>query len=280
MMTLWWSQICKGGLCTGGNINELTLADESEAEGENDVGSEEYESERVGGGRDQGDMKSMLATMQRFLDKSSNAFDAMATSVKSGKKRNRSDDEDEEEVKSRPKLIRIVNHLLEDDAHEILDWKARSIRPFNGPDLKKYWENMPMKYTPVIEDINLSHLTKAPINPNVIAKIHDRGCQTTAKQWLSSNYSVEERGGRIRATDDKSAGAFMLDYEEPRGVWEAIDAIHNYTMVLAQVRPDDWSGRLLLNTLHNCRMFSHPKFSDKVQRELIMGLFDQVTMVI
>ena len=237
---------------------------------------EEVELDQVGGSRSKDEMKVMMASMLKCLDKSSNAFDVLATSVKSGKKRNKSDDEDEDEVKSRPKLIKIANHLLEDDAHTVLDWKARMIRPYNGGDWKLYWENRPRKDSPTIEDLDLSHLTKAPNNPNVIAKIHDRGCQTTAKQWLSSNYAVEERGGRIRATDDKSAGAFVLDYEEPRGVWEAIDAVHNYTMVLSMVRPDDWSGRLLLNTLHNCRMFSHPKFSDKVQRELIMSLFDQV----
>ena len=239
-----------------------------------EVQEQEVEQEHQGRGTSLGDMRSMMATMQNFLDKSANAFDALASS---GKKRGRSDEEDEEpEVKSQPKLIRIENHLLEDDAHSILDWKARSIRPYNGGDQKLYWSQRVRKDTPVIEDLNLSHISKSPINPNVIAKVHDRGCQTTAKQWLSSNYSVEEKGGRIKATDDKSAGAFILNYEDPKGVWEAVDAIHNYNTVLGQVRPEDWSGRLLLKTLHECRMFSHPKFSDKVQRELIMDFFDQV----
>ena len=257
-----------------GNINDLTLGGDSEEE----VAENEEETNPQGRGRSSGDLLLMMKTMQNFLDKSSNAFDAMATSVKSGKKRCRSDDEEEDmEAKSQPKLIRIENHLLEDDAHSIIDWKARLIRPYNGGDLKLYWANRPRKDLPVIEDINLSHLTKSPINPSVIAKVHDRGCQTTAKQWLSSNYSVEEKGGRIRATDDKSAGAFVLNYEEAKGVWDAVDAVHNYCLVLGQVRPDDPSGRLLLKTLHECRMFSHPKFTDKVQRELVMDFFDQVS---
>ena len=259
-----------------GNINDLTLGSEHDEV----LGSEEEEEvveQHQSTSSSVEEMKSMMSTMQRFLDKSANAFDAMATSARSGRKRTRSEDEEEDtEAKSQPKLIRIENHLLEDDAHNILDWKARAIRPYNGGDQKLYWASRPRKDTPVIEDLNLSHLTKSPINPNVIAKVHDRGCQTTAKQWLSSNYSVEEKGGRIRATDDKSAGAFVLNYDEPKGVWECVDAVHNYVMVLGQVRPDDWSGRLLLTTLHNCRMFSHPKFSDKIQRELIMDFFDQV----
>ena len=221
-----------------------------------------------------------MSTMRTFLNKSSDAFEAMATSVKSSNKRGRGEDDEETERSSKPKLIRIENHLLEDDAHSIFDWKARLIRPFNGPDQSLLWANRPVKDTPVIEDIALSHLTKSPINPSVIAKIHDRGCQTTAKQWLSSNYSVEDKGGRIKLTNDKEAGAFLLNYEEPKGVWEAMDAVHNYNMVLGQVRPEDYSGRLLLNVIHACRMFSHPKFSDKMQRDLIMDFFDQVAAAI
>lgn len=260
-------------------MNDITLRSENdEGMGVDEVDTEVGE-ESVG--RSGEEMMAMMSTMKRFLDKSSNAFDAMASSVKRGKKRDRSDDEEDDlEGRSAPKLILIENHLLKDDAHSILDWKARGVRPYNGGDWKYYWANRTRKDTPVIEDLSLSHLTKAPINPNVIAKVHDRGCQTTAKQWLSSNYSVEEKGGRIRATDDKTAGAFVLNYEEPKGVWEAVDAIHNYNMVLGQVRPDDWTGRLLLNTLHNCRMFSHPKFSDKMQRDLVMDMFDQVYFVV
>ena len=107
---------------------------------------------------------------------------------------------------------------------------------------------MPRKVDPVIEDLKMSHLTKAPINPNVIVKLHNRGAETTAKQWLSTNYSVEDRGGKIRATSNHTAGAFILDYQEPKGVWEAVDAVHNYAMVLRMVRPDDWSGELLLHS--------------------------------
>ena len=257
-----------------GNINDVTLGVGS---GDEEVDEVEEVQERESSSSNVNDMKAMMESMQNFLNKSGCAFDAMASSVSGKKRRCKSDDGEEEQIKSMPKLVRLENHLLEDDAHTVLDWKVRfSIRPYNGGDWKLYWSKRPIKDEPVLEDLNLSHLTKSPINPNVIAKVHDRGCQTTAKQWLSSNYSVEEKGGKIRATDDKTAGAFVLSYEEPKGVWEAVDAVHNYTMVLGQVRPEDWSGRLLLNVLHCCRMFSHPKFNDKSQREMIMDFFDQV----
>ena len=248
------------------------------------MGEVEEEEEELGQGQGQGGsnavvMSAVLATMQKFLDKSSTAFDAMGTMAKSTRKRGREDEDGEEEpeAKSQPKLIRVENHLLEDDAHTVLDWTVRnSVRPFNGGDQKLYWSKRVRKEVPVLEDLDIGHLTKSPINPLVIAKIHDRGCQTTAKQWLSSNYSVEEKGGKFKAYDEKSAGAFMLNYDDAKGAWDAVDAIHNYGMVLAQVRPDDWSGRLLIHVLHVCRMFSHPKFSDRVQKDIIMDFFDQV----
>ena len=65
-----------------------------------------------------------MSTMRTFLSKSSDAFEAMATSVKAGNKRGRGEDDEETERSSQPKLTRIENHLLEDDAHSIFDWKA------------------------------------------------------------------------------------------------------------------------------------------------------------
>ena len=122
----WEAALIKGVFYTGANINDITLGSESDADGEKEARSEGNETESVshGGGGRQDEMRLMMATMQQFLDKSSNAFDAMATSVKRGKKRLRSEDEDEDELKSKPKLILIENHLLKDDAHTIFDWKA------------------------------------------------------------------------------------------------------------------------------------------------------------
>ena len=93
----------------------------------------------------------------------------------------------------------------------------------------------------------------------------------TGKQWLSSNYAVEGKGGRIRADNAKTAGAFVLDYSEPSGVWETVDVIHNYTAALRCVRPDDHTGELMLRTIHDCRMFNAPSFSAMEQRKMVMA---------
>ena len=82
--------------------------------------------------------------------------------------------------------------------------------------------------------------------------------------------------GSIFGYNDHSAGAFVLDYNDPTGVWDVVDAMHNYTMALRHVRPDDWTGELMLRTVHDCRMFAHPSFDTKQQRSILMDFFDQV----
>ena len=190
-------------------------------------------------------------------------------------KRKRCREEDDEEVE-KPVLIDVKNHRLLDDAKTVFDWKARSLRPFNGADQKVYWENMPVKYKPVLEDVDISHLTKMPVNPSVVAKAHDRGEETTAKQWLSTNYSVRSNDCKMRASDKGLAGSFFYDFQDSKGVWEVVDGVFNYMHVLSVIKPEDYSARLLLYVLHQCRFFSHPNITAKGQKELVMLLFDQV----
>ena len=194
------------------------------------------------------------------------------------KRKDEQEDSDDEEVAG-PVLIDVEQHHLKDDAHTILDWVARGIRPYNGGDLPAYWDKRPRRDEPVLEDLKMAHLTKVPINPTVLAKAHDRGLETTAKQWLSTNYSVRNNDCKMRVTDKGMAGAFFYDFQEAKGVWECVDAVFNYAMSLMMIRPDDWTGLLLLRTLHECRYFCHPQFDAKMQKELIMAFFDQVIAV-
>ena len=212
-----------------------------------------------------------------MLQETTKALLAMNKGIQAGSKRkNRDDSEEDEEAQGMPVLINIPGHDILDDAHTVIDHKARSVRPFNGEDHNAYWAKRPRKEVPVIEDLNMSHMTMAPINPKVIALLHDRGAEMTPKMWLSSNVAVENKGGKIHLDSDRKAGSFMLNYVEAASVFEAVDACHNYNMALRQVRPDDWTGTILLRTLHHAKMFSNEKFSAKTQKDLIMDFFGQV----
>jgi hypothetical protein len=182
----------------------------------------------------QSQLAAMMALMKPMMEGMTAPLMALALAQASGAKRKRNDDEDEEseEASGQPVLIHKQGHELKDDAHSVIDWEARKLRPYNGGDMDLYWAKQPIRVKPVIEDLKMGHVTKAPINPNVIAKMHDRGKDTTGKQWLSSNYAVEGRGGRIRADNDRTAGAFVLDYIEATGVWDVVDAMHNYCAIL------------------------------------------------
>jgi hypothetical protein len=207
-------------------------------------------------------------------------------------KRKKSEDE-EEVAKSQPVLLEIENHHLKDDAHDIIDWKARLVRPYNGKSQDEYWTKRPRKAEPVLEMLNIAHLTKNMVNPSVIGKAHDRGQQTTGKQWLSSNYLVEQRAVKVRLDNPQMAASCHWNYEPAKGCHDVVDAIWNYIMVMHlvgaknitmndhrhlafQVRPDDYSGLVLLRNLHFCRFFAHPSISPKEQREMLLETFDQV----
>lgn len=243
--------------------------------GSNEDSKEYEEEEEVEPRGNQRQDDTMTRTLINHLLESQRDLVKNIVAAQEEKKRKRVHEEEEEEV-AKPVLIDVKDHHLQDDAHSVLDWKARALRPFNGRDLKMYWENVPVKAKPVLEDIAMSHLTKVPINPSIVAKAHDRGAETTAKQWLSTNYSVRSNDCKMRATDKGTAGAFFYEFQDAKGVWESVDGVHNYMHVLSLIRPDDYSGRLLLTTLHQCRYFAHPLINSKGQRELIMGLFDQV----
>ena len=215
--------------------------------------------------------------LEKLLKQQTTMFENVIFKRRRKRKRGEEDEDDsDEDVVAGPVLIDVEHHHLKDDAHTVLDWVARSVRPYNGGDQEAYWAKRPRRDEPVLEDLKMAHLTKVPINPAVLAKAHDRGAETTAKQWLSTNYSVRSNDCKMRATDKGTAGAFFYDFQEPKGVWESVDAVFNYTMALMMIRPDDWTGILVLRTLHECRYFCHPQFDARTQKELIMAFFDQV----
>ena len=263
----------RGGTGAGGGTRGGKAAGGTVRKGARREVSEEYEDDdEFDDLRGSGKMNmAMMLKMQRQMMRE---FMVPVAEVMKGKRKR--DDDEEERHKSRPILIDIENHHLKDDAHTVLDMTARSLRPYNGGDQAAYWAKRRQKEEPVIEDLKMSHLTKETVNPRVIALLHDRGLETTAKQWLSSNYSVRDNDRKMRATDKGTAGAFYYDYAEPAGVWEVVDAVHNYTMCLRMVPEDDWSGQLILKTLHECRMFAHPKFDSREQKTHIMTFFDKV----
>jgi hypothetical protein len=151
---------------------------------------------------------------------------------KSKESQKRKRDEEEERRKALPILIDVQDHHLKDDAHTVIDFEARRLRPYNGGDIDWFWKHLPIKVEPVMDDLQMSHLTKVTISSASLIKLHDRGADTTHKHWMATNYDVEGKAGKVRIENDTTAGAFILDYKEPKGPWEAVDAVFNYAFGL------------------------------------------------
>ena len=127
-----------------------------------------------------------------------------------------------------------------------------------------------------MEYLKIAHLTRSNISPKTIARVHDRGAELTLKMFLSSNVGVESRDGKLRFDSNSLQGAFLLDYHEPQGVWEAVGAVHNYITVLRGIRTEDYSGHVMLHTLHCVRFFSGACRNVAEQKKMVISFCDQV----
>jgi hypothetical protein len=181
----------------------------------------------------------------------------------------------EDEPDRVPVLLDVSDHHLKDDGHQVIDFVARSVRPLQcEQDL--WWKNQPRVARPVMEDLKVSHLTCSSISPKTIARVHDRGAELTLKMFLSSNVGVETRDGKLRFDTDSLQGAFLLDYHEPQGVWEAVGAVHNYVTILRLIRTEDYSGHVMLHTLHAVRFFAGACRNVTEQKKMVTNFCDQV----
>ena len=158
--------------------------EETENAGEVTVDNEPQEtatqSVSGGGTSTQESMMLMMKTMMEGFTAPLTALVQTQASEVGKRKRTESEKEEEEEVKSTPILIHLENHTIKDDAHTVFCWESRSLRPFAG-EQSVYWSNMKRVARPIIQDLKMGHFTKAAINPNMIAKLHDRGADMTGK---------------------------------------------------------------------------------------------------
>ena len=123
-------------------------------------------------------------------------------------------------------------------------------------------QQLPWTPVPVIGDLNMDHMNRAPINLRALALLHDCGAEMTPKDEIPLIFLEILLLG--------------LNYVKAASVREAGDAYHNYNMALQLTQPDDWTGTVMLRTQHHVEMFSHKKFSTKTQKDLIMDFFGQV----
>ena len=79
----------------------------------------------------------------------------------------------------------------------------------------------------------------------------ERGAELTIKMFLEANVNVEQRPGKMKLDQNSTTGAFQHDFVEPQGVWQLVHALWSHTTALRNIRPSDYSGHLMLKTLHD-----------------------------
>ena len=210
--------------------------------------------------------------------------DSLAKGDIHGKKRKKDslDDLDEEEELVPVKFDGLVG---EDDGVDKICWEVRTkLPPFNG-DQDLYWSKQPRVRHPARETVNAEHLRMDPVNPRVTLRDHDRGAPRTIKQYSKDNIRVVKT--RIltdtRGVEKHDIG-LAREYVDPQGVYQVMSAIHQYQSNLSMIRPDDWSGSLMLRILHDVKYFlpiivtrvRSKVEMDKKQLDMIIWFADQV----
>ena len=185
--------------------------------------------------------------------------------------------EEEELTASGPTKVTFVNHHGEDNAHDIVDWTVRSkLQAYKG-DQKAFWKKMPRVNKPILEDLRNTHVTDNHISSKTIVKMHDRGAELSSKMFLEANANVDQRPGRIRLNQAGTEGAFQRDYVEAQSVWALVEAAWNYADCIRAIRPEDWSGHVLLKTMHEVRFFKGAaRGDDRKQLRMLKEFFDNV----
>jgi len=97
-------------------------------------------------------------------------------------------EQEKEDGPEEPVLVNVQNHHLLDNAHDVVDMKARSLRPFMG-DQKDLFKNLPRKSRPVLQDLKDDHLTRSAVSSKLIEKLHDRGAELVLKMFHFKNVS-------------------------------------------------------------------------------------------
>ena len=94
--------------------------------------------------------------------------------------------------------------------------------------------------------------------------------QLTAKK-SKNNVNME-------ATQDGLTGSTFTvgqKWEESSSCGDLVEALHNYTACVFQIRPWDWSGILLQRVCHECAYFCHVVDDDGQQRNLLEKFIDE-----
>ena len=188
-------------------------------------------------------------------------------------KRSRQDKDEEDEGEPPVKLYIPEGY---DDGWTIINNESRNVRPFCG-DWKERFKSLGRKAKPARDTLDWEPMGTLTVANATIKRMHDRGAILTIKMFFPMNHDVSSRSAKIsyKGTD----GDFVketLNYLEPHEPWQIVESLSIYTMCLARIWPDDWSGHALTNILIKYRWLATCGKSRSSQVKILIDFINNV----
>ena len=211
---------------------------------------------------------------------------AQIKELASSSKRDREEGEKRKEKPDEPRLEVWSERgsQAEDDNTTRFAWRCR--RSYRQPNAEpeEYWREASyrMEVTPNMrESLVTSHLMPLGLSSRVLGWSHNLLATTAIKYYTHSQASLSAKKRKSNFTieeDDDDVRQRVVtvgqEWAETSGVGEVLEAVHNWTAVRFQVAPWDWSGLLLLRSLHEMAYFTHVVETEESQRVLLERYVD------
>ena len=183
-------------------------------------------------------------------------------------------EKDEEEEGEPPIKIHIVEGY--DDAWSTFHHVSRNLRPYCG-DWNERFKSLGKKAKPEKECLDWEPMGSLTISHATVKRMHNRGSILTIKMFLPSNFDVQSRASRIMYNaKQKDFTHETLDFKEATETWQIVEALQAYTMALARVWPEDWTGHALQRILTQHRWLANCGKAKASQVKILIGFINHV----
>ena len=183
-------------------------------------------------------------------------------------------DKDEEDEGEPPVKLYIPEGY--DDGWTHINNESRNVRPFCG-DWKERFKSLGRKAKPARDTLDWEPMGTLTVANATVKRMHDRGAILTIKMFFPMNHDVSSRNAKISYKG--SDGDFVketLDYREPHEPWQIVESLSIYTMCLARIWPDDWTGHALTNILIKYRWLANCGKSRSSQVKILIDFINNV----
>ena len=169
-----------------------------------------------------------------------------------------------------------------DDSHEILSWDIRSkLKPIPYSSYKSWWNSdVPIKSSPILAYPTSAHLSDLSVSEVGWFSLHDRKAELRIC-WFSKRNGLKSRSEvqtvKVQGGDDSATKEINVsrNFKKLTSVKELATACLVYNECLSQIRSYDWTGRILLYTMHRFNWLRSVVSDKTKQLSMLEDVVDQ-----